>query len=91
MADLDDKNGAGTRRRCSWTKRYWPPSAASWAKTVCCPSISSLKAPTAEVVMSRSMYHLAKKIARLLQKRVHEVKRAVGYALAWEELIAAGE
>ncbi len=51
----------------------------------------SLKAPTAEVVMSRSMYHLAKKITRLLQKRVHEVKRAVGYALAWEELIAAGE
>ena len=34
---------------------------------------------------------LVKKIARLSQKRVHEVKRAVGYALAWEELIAAGE
>ena len=34
---------------------------------------------------------LVKRIARLSQKRVHEVKRAVGYALAWEELIAAGE
>jgi mRNA interferase MazF len=34
---------------------------------------------------------LVKKIAKLSQKRVHEVKRAVGYALAWEELIAAGE
>ena len=34
---------------------------------------------------------LVKKIARLSQKRVHEVKRAVGYALAWEELIEAGE
>lgn len=38
-----------------------------------------------------SKVHLVKKIARLSQKRVHEVKRAVGYALAWEELIAAGE
>jgi hypothetical protein len=38
-----------------------------------------------------SKAHLVKKIARLSQKRVHEVKRAVGYALAWEELIAAGE
>ena len=38
-----------------------------------------------------SKIHLVKKIARLSQKRVHEVKRAVGYALAWEELIAAGE
>jgi mRNA-degrading endonuclease toxin of MazEF toxin-antitoxin module len=38
-----------------------------------------------------SKTHLVKKIARLSQKRVHEVKRAVGYALAWEELIAAGE
>jgi mRNA interferase MazF len=34
---------------------------------------------------------LVKKIARLSQKRVCEVKRAVGYALAWEELITAGE
>jgi len=38
-----------------------------------------------------SQAQLVKKIARLSQKRVHEVKRAVGYALAWEELILAGE
>jgi mRNA interferase MazF len=38
-----------------------------------------------------SKVHLVKKISKLSQKRVHEVKRAVGYALAWEELIAAGE
>ncbi len=38
-----------------------------------------------------SKVHLVKKFAKLSQKRVHEVKRAVGYALAWEELIAAGE
>ena len=38
-----------------------------------------------------SKVRLVKKIAKLSQKRVHEVKRAVGYALAWEELIAAGE
>jgi mRNA interferase MazF len=38
-----------------------------------------------------SKVYLVKKIARLSQKRVHEVKRAVGYALAWEESIAAGE
>ena len=38
-----------------------------------------------------SKVHLVKKIAKLSQKRVHEVKRAVGYALAWEELIAAAE
>ena len=38
-----------------------------------------------------SKVHLVKKIAKLSQKRVHEVKRAVGYAFAWEELIAAGE
>ena len=37
-----------------------------------------------------SKAHLVQKIARLSQKRVHEVKRAVGYAFAWEELIAAG-
>jgi mRNA interferase MazF len=30
-------------------------------------------------------------ISKVSQKRIHEVKRAVGYALAWEELIAAGE
>jgi mRNA interferase MazF len=35
--------------------------------------------------------HLVKKIAKLSPKRVHEVKRAVGYALAWEELISAAE
>ena len=38
-----------------------------------------------------SKVFLEKKIAKLSQKRVHKVKRAVGYALAWEELIAAGE
>jgi mRNA interferase MazF len=38
-----------------------------------------------------SKVHLVKMIAKLSQKRVHEVKRAVGYALAWEELIAAAE
>ena len=38
-----------------------------------------------------SKVHLVKKIAKLSQQRVHEVKRAVGYALAWEELIAAGD
>ena len=35
--------------------------------------------------------NLVKKISKLSQKRVPEVKRAVGYALAWEELIAAEE
>jgi len=34
-----------------------------------------------------SKIHLVEKIAELSQNRVHEVKRAVGYALAWEELI----
>jgi mRNA interferase MazF len=38
-----------------------------------------------------SKVYLVKKISKLSQKRIHEVKRAVGYALAWEELIAAGE
>ena len=38
-----------------------------------------------------SKVHLVKKIAKLSQERVHEVKRAVGYAFAWEELIAARE
>jgi hypothetical protein len=28
-----------------------------------------------------------KKISKLSQKRAHELKRAVGYALAWEEMI----
>jgi len=34
--------------------------------------------------------HLVKKISKIPQRRVHEVKRAIGYALEWEELIAAG-
>jgi hypothetical protein len=38
-----------------------------------------------------SKVRLVKKISKLSQKRVHEVKRAVGYALAWEELIVAGD
>jgi mRNA interferase MazF len=38
-----------------------------------------------------SKVHLVKRISSLSQRRIHEVKRAVGYALAWEELIAAGE
>ena len=38
-----------------------------------------------------SKVHLVERISQLSPKRVHEVKRAVGYALAWEELIAAGD
>ena len=38
-----------------------------------------------------SKVRLVKKISKLSAKRVHEVKRAVGYAFAWEELIGAGE
>ena len=38
-----------------------------------------------------SKVHLEKKISRIPAKRVAEVKRAVGYALGWEELIQAGE
>ena len=38
-----------------------------------------------------SKVHLVKKISKLAPRRVPEVKRAIGYALAWEELIAAGE
>ena len=38
-----------------------------------------------------SKVHLVKKISKLAPKRIQEVKRAIGYALAWEELIAAGE
>ena len=34
-----------------------------------------------------SKAHLHKKISRIPAKRVPEVKRAVGYALGWEELI----
>ena len=38
-----------------------------------------------------SKVHLVKRISKLSKTRAHEVKRAIGYALAWEELIAAGE
>ena len=38
-----------------------------------------------------SKVHLVKKISKISQRRVHEVKRAIGYALGREELIAAGE
>jgi mRNA interferase MazF len=38
-----------------------------------------------------SKVRLVKKISKLSAKRFHEVKRAVGYAFAWEELIDAGE
>jgi mRNA interferase MazF len=37
-----------------------------------------------------SKVHLVKKISKLSSKRLHEVKRAIGYAWAWEELIGAG-
>jgi mRNA-degrading endonuclease toxin of MazEF toxin-antitoxin module len=36
-----------------------------------------------------SKVHLSKRISRIPPGRVHEVKRAVGYALGWEELIEA--
>ena len=35
--------------------------------------------------------HLEKRISRIPAKRIVEVKRAVGYALGWEELIQAGQ
>ena len=38
-----------------------------------------------------SKVHLTEKISRISPGRVHEVKRALGCALGWEELIAAGE
>jgi mRNA interferase MazF len=38
-----------------------------------------------------SKVHLVKKISRIPPRRVGEVKRAIGYALEWEELITAGE
>jgi mRNA interferase MazF len=38
-----------------------------------------------------SKVHLVKKISKLAPRRVHEVKRAIGYALAWVELIGAAE
>lgn len=37
-----------------------------------------------------SKIHLVKKISKISAHRIHEVKRAVGYALGWEELIEAG-
>ncbi|MCW5962551.1 MAG: type II toxin-antitoxin system PemK/MazF family toxin [Bryobacterales bacterium] len=36
-----------------------------------------------------SKVHLTKRISRIPPSRVNEVKRAVGYALAWEELIGS--
>src|SRR5271165_7355560 len=38
-----------------------------------------------------SKVHLVRKISQISQRRVREVKRAIGYALEWEELIAASE
>jgi len=38
-----------------------------------------------------SKIYLVKKISQIPQRRVHEVKRAVGYALEWKELIAVAE
>ena len=38
-----------------------------------------------------SKAHLTKRISKIPARRVIEVKRAIGYALAWEELIEAGE
>lgn len=40
-------------------------------------------------LLTISKGHLAKRISRIPASRVGEVKRAVGYALAWEELIGA--
>jgi len=37
-----------------------------------------------------AIQHLAERISRLPTHRIPEVKRAVGYALGWEELIEAG-
>ena len=34
-----------------------------------------------------SKVHLVERISRIPARRIREVKRAVGYALAWEELI----
>ena len=36
-----------------------------------------------------SKIHLTEKISQIPHRRIQEVKRAVGYALAWEELIEA--
>ena len=38
-----------------------------------------------------SKVHLAGKISKLPARRIGEVKRAMGYALGWEELIEAGD
>ncbi len=38
-----------------------------------------------------SKIHLVKRISQVSQRRVHEVKRAMGYAFGWEELITASE
>ena len=38
-----------------------------------------------------SKVHLVKKISQIPARRIREVKQAVGYALAWEELIEAKE
>ena len=38
---------------------------------------------------TNSKVHLVERISRIPASRVREVKRAVGYALAWEELIEA--
>src|ERR1700679_2347024 len=38
-----------------------------------------------------SKARLVKKISKIPPRRVNEVKRAVGYALAWEELIVSNE
>ena len=37
-----------------------------------------------------SKTHLESRISRIAVSRISEVKRAVGYALGWEELIQAG-
>ena len=37
-----------------------------------------------------SKVHLVERISRIPERRIPEVKRAVGYAMAWEELIEAG-
>jgi len=36
-----------------------------------------------------SRVHLVERISRIPERRILEVKRALGYALAWEELIEA--
>jgi mRNA-degrading endonuclease toxin of MazEF toxin-antitoxin module len=36
-----------------------------------------------------SKVHLVERISKIPERRIREVKQAVGYALAWEELIEA--